>query len=102
MAKDSNTWAIVGSIPILGFILVYATGNQKDRLAKFHANQGLFLGLASIVLQAVLWMLVFTIPLAMLVGPATLVLWIINLINAANGKMKPTPLIGSLASKFGL
>lgn len=102
MAKDTTAWAIIATIPILGFILVYVTGQQKDRLVKFHAVQGLVLGIASIVLNAVLVMLVVTLPLAFLVGPATLVLWIINLINAAKGKMVPTPLIGKFAGKLGL
>ncbi len=73
--------------------------------AKFHANEGLVLFLFGIVLS--IGFMVLAVPLAFLpflipvlaamtpiIWLGSLVLMIIGIINAANGHMKPLPLIG--------
>ena len=99
MAKKNTGWAIVGTLPVLGFILVLLA-SKKDEHTKFYAKQGLVLGLASIAAQAVLTLLVVTVPLVPLVGLLTLVLWIVSVVNAISGKMKPTPLTGDIAKRL--
>ena len=101
MAKQSTGWAVVGTIPILGFILVMVS-RKTDKYALFYGRQGLMLGLATIVLNFILTALVVTFPLVILVNIASFVLWIISVVNAASGKMKPTPIVGQLAKRFGL
>ncbi|MEM3154730.1 MAG: hypothetical protein QW165_04165 [Candidatus Woesearchaeota archaeon] len=99
MAKESKGWAFIGTLPIIGFILVYLA-NKSDKYAMFYGKQGLALGIAAIVIQVLLTILVITIPLIFVWNIAVLVLWIISVVNAMSGKMKPTPLIGRFASKF--
>src|SRR3989344_3816344 len=99
MAKHNTGWAIVGTVPILGFILVLLA-HKKDAYTQFYAKQGLILGLTCVVLQAVLTVLVITIFLVPIVGLATLILWIITIINASKGVMKPTPFTGDIAKRL--
>lgn len=100
MAKETG-WAVVGTLPILGFVLVMIL-NKKDSFAVYYAKQGLVLGLATLVLQALLTVTIILSPLAMLVGIGSLVLWVLSVINAVSGKEKPTPLTGALVKKLGL
>jgi len=101
MAKHNTGWAIVGTIPILGFVLVLLA-HKTDAYTKFYARQGLVLGLTCIILQAILTVLVITVPLVPIVGLATLVLWIISIVNASKGVMKPTPISGEIAKRLRL
>lgn len=89
---------------ILFFIPIIAARDSK--FAMYHANQGLILFIASIILWIVvqilssilfsisfgLWGLVTTIT--SLVSLGILILVIIGIVNAANGKMQPLPIIG--------
>lgn len=97
----SKSWAVVGTLPILGWLLVLLLG-KKDPYTRYYARQGLALGLAVIVLDALLMMLIITMPLTMLVGIAAFVLWLISVSNALSGRKKPTPLVGQLAEKLAL
>jgi uncharacterized membrane protein len=99
MAKQSTGWAFVGTLPIIGFILVYLA-HKGDKYAMYYAKQGLVLGIAMIVLTFALTFLVITIPLVPVWNIIAFVLWIWSVVNAFSGKMKPTPLVGRFASRF--
>jgi len=99
MAKADTGWAFVGTLPIIGFILAILM-KKNDKYVMFYAKQGLALGLIYLIGHIVLTLLIITIPLLFLWGPAGLVFWIISVINAFSGKEKPTPLVGKLAAKF--
>lgn len=86
--KDSTGWAILGTIPILGWILMQLL-NKNDNYAMFYAKQGLALGIWSLVF--------FWLPPAQIV---VMVLWVLSLVNAVSGEKKPTPLCNWLAKKF--
>jgi len=98
MAKNTG-WAVVGTLPILGYILVLLL-NKKDSYAMFYAKQGLVLGLAAVILQVLLVVTVILSPLSLIVGPASLVLWVMSVLNAVSGKEKETPLVGKLARRL--
>ena len=100
MAKNTG-WAMAGTIPILGFILVLLA-RKKDTYTQFYAKQGLMLGLACFITQAILIVLIITMPLVPLVGLLTLILWIISFVNANSGSMKPTPIIGNIMKRLRL
>lgn len=100
-AKQNTGWAIVGTIPILGFILVYLLEKRND-YAMYYAKQGLALGLVGVVLDIILTLLVITIPLTFFVGIAVVVLWIMSVVNAASGRKKRTPWVGKLGEKLNL
>ena len=99
MASESKGWAFIGTLPIIGFIIVMLA-KKSDKYAMFYAKQGLALGIIQIVGHIVLTVLVITIPLLLIWNPIMLVLWILSVINAFSGKQKATPLVGKLAARF--
>ena len=82
---DNKVMAVLAYIGILFLIPLLAAPNS--RFARFHANQGLvlFLGL----IPFVGWIISGAI------GIVCLAFMIIGIVNAANGKAKELPLIGS-------
>ena len=86
-------WAFIGSLPILGFVLVYLM-KKNDKFAMFYAKQGLALGLGYIVINFVLTLLIVTIPLMFIWSLVCFILWIMSAANALSGKKKQTPLFG--------
>ncbi len=84
---------------ILAYIifLIPLLAARESKFAMYHANQGLILFLAALIANTVGtiipligWFLI--LPLANL---AIFVLAILGIINAAQGNMKPLPLIGN-------
>ncbi len=83
---------------ILAYFLFFVPllAAKESKFAMFHANQSLLLVLTAIgvsvvstVVPVIGWLIIG--PLGSL---AVLVLWVTGLINAAQGQMKPLPLIG--------
>jgi uncharacterized membrane protein len=97
--EKNKTMAIVGYIfPILFFIPLLSDESKNSPFAKFHANQQLVLLIISVVvftiggiIPIIGWFLI--IPIGSIVG---LVLAIMGIINAVDGKMKKLPMIGSI------
>ncbi len=101
--EQNKVMAILAYLGIL--VLVPIFGASQSKFARFHANQGLLLCIASIafyvvyiifvnILMAISWKLMFIATLFSLLGIVFLVLAIIGIINAANGKAKELPVIG--------
>jgi len=97
MTKNTG-WAFIGTIPIVGYIIAHIAG-VKDKYALFYAKQGLVLGIAVLLGQA-LGIFIITIPLIMIWNLVCTVLWIISAVNAFSGKEKKTPIVGKFAAKF--
>jgi uncharacterized membrane protein len=102
--EEGKVYAIVGYLGILFLIPLLAL--PKNKFAQYHARQGMvlfFVELAVYIVAMVLAMVTLGIgallyPIASIVG----IVWsVLGIINAANGEMKPLPLIGSLAGKLG-
>jgi uncharacterized membrane protein len=96
--------AYVTIIPAIIF-LVTAPYN-KNRFIRFHSFQCLFFCLALIVisvafsiLTVVPFMALVTIPLQMIIGLGSLIVWIVLLLKANQGQMFKLPVIGDLAEK---
>jgi uncharacterized membrane protein len=96
--------AYVTIIPAIVF-LVTAPYN-KNRFIRFHSFQCLFFCLALIVisiafsiLTVVPFMALITIPLQMIIGLGSLIVWIVLLLKANQGQMFKLPFIGDLAEK---
>ena len=84
---DGKTKAIVAHITWIGWIIALILNNQeKDEYASFYIRQ--MLGLI------ILGFLGFIPLLGIVFAIATFVLWIISLIGAASGEMKPVPILG--------
>ena len=87
---------------IVAYILFFVpllTESKNDPFVKYHTKQGLALFIASFIVMIVSRMPViqlFTWPLNIVV----LILFIMGILNAVNGKEKPLPLIGRFGEKF--
>src|ERR1700744_1810980 len=106
--EKNKVMAILAYLWILVLVPIFAA--KDSPFARYHANQGLILLIAFIALYIVfgiLGMIVAFIPVIQacacaffpligLLSLAHLVLIILGMVNAANGKMQPIPVIGTL------
>ncbi|GAA6395641.1 hypothetical protein I4300191C4_02980 [Solibaculum mannosilyticum] len=101
MNSNSKLFSVLSYFGFLWVIGLVAA--PQDSYVRFHVNQGLVLFLLEIVISAARFILGF-IPiirwftglLTGLLGIFTLVLFIMGVVNAAQGKMKPLPIIGGI------
>lgn len=97
--EDNKIWGIIAYIGILCLIPLLA--KKDSAFAQFHAKQGLVLFITGIIVGVVSalpfigWFIVA--PLGSLF---VLILAIMGIINAAQGKMKELPIIGQFGKKF--
>jgi uncharacterized membrane protein len=98
---EDKTVAILSYLTLFGFIAaIVIHNNKKTQLGAFHLRQvlGFFLtGFAAIVLMIIPiigWLL---LPLF---GLAMVVLWVMGLLSAIKGEMKPMPIVGPLYQKW--
>ena len=104
LAEDKTT-AIVAYLTLIGFVVaVILHGNKKTALGAYHLRQSLGLMLAWVAtffVNVILGFIPFVgwaIGLALWLG--LIVLWVMGLIAAANGEMKPVPVIGVYFEKW--
>ena len=91
--EDNKIWAAISYIGILSIIVLLA---KKDSdFAQFHAKQGFVLFIAMVILG-------FIPVVGWLLNIANLVLLVMGLINAVQGKRTELPLYGQLAAKINL
>jgi len=97
---NNKTLSIVSYITIVGWIIAYVTGKDKmDSLLRYHLKQSLGLAIVSILFSVALNILAMIVPALGILGVLSLgilVLWVLGIINAANGAQKPTPLVGKM------
>jgi uncharacterized membrane protein len=97
---NNKTLSIVSYITLIGWLIAYFNGKEKaDSLLKYHLRQALGLAIVSIIFNVVLTIVATIVPALSFLGIAGLVivvLWIMGIINAANGAEKPTPLVGKI------
>ena len=95
--------AILGYLSWLVIVPIFAA--PKSKFARFHANQGLVLAITEIawwivqgiltsILYSISWRLGFISSILSLVNIAFLILTIIGIVNAVNGRAKELPIIG--------
>lgn len=96
---EDKTVAIVSYLTFIGFIVaVIMHGNNKTRLGTYHLRQTLGLLITGLAIFFVSFILAI-IPLlgwltSMALWIGLFVLWLVGLIAAANGEMKPVPILG--------
>jgi len=95
---NNKTLSIVAYITIIGWLIAYFSGKDKaDALLKYHLKQSLGLAIVSIIFNVVLMVVASIVPsLAFLglIGYVIMIFWILGIINAANGALKPVPVFG--------
>ena len=92
---EDKTVAILSYLTIIGFIVaIFMYQNQKTRLGAFHLRQVLGIvvtGLAGSVCMVVPilgWIVWFFVAIVLFV------LWVMGLLSAVRGDMRPVPLLG--------
>lgn len=90
--ESNKVMAVLAYFGIL--VLVPILAAKDSRFARFHANQGLILFLASIILSFVGSIPVIGWLVSLVGGIAILVLGIMGIIAAAKGEAKTLPVIG--------
>ncbi|OAM87934.1 hypothetical protein OH491_09135 [Termitidicoccus mucosus] len=107
-SAEDKTVAIVAYLTLIGFIIaIILHGSKKTRLGAFHLRQVLGIFVTGIVCM-IPFMILSAIPvvglvfalLTPLLGLGLFVLWILGLIAAANGQLKPIPLTNTVVEKF--
>lgn len=99
---NNKTLSIVAYISLIGWLIAYFAGkDQADDHLKYHLRQGFGLFIFSVILSIILNVVMFSTQIYFIgyFGLISLILTVIGIINAANGVMKPLPIIGSWASK---
>ena len=95
--EKNKTMAVLSYII---FFLPLITDAKDSKFAKFHANQSLAILIVWIGFCFVSVPISFIIPffflISTLVGFGIMILWLIGVINALNGKMSELPLVGSI------
>lgn len=90
--EDNKIYGILAYIGILFIVPLLAA--PKSKFAKFHANQGCVLFIAEVALSVVAVIPILGWLVWVFGSLACLVLAIMGIINAANGKMEKLPLVG--------
>ncbi|MEI7424928.1 MAG: hypothetical protein WCK10_02305 [Candidatus Staskawiczbacteria bacterium] len=81
---------------VLAYIIFFVpllTDAKNDPFVKYHVKQGLVLFLAAVICN-------FVPIIGQIVSLALVVLMVMGIMNAVNGKQEPLPLIGQFADKF--
>lgn len=91
---NGKTVAIIAYITLIGWIIALVMNNgNKTALGTFHVRQSLGIMCAGVVLAIVTGFLSIWI-LSTIVNGAILVFWLLGLISAVQGEMKPVPVLG--------
>lgn len=91
---NGKTVAIIAYITLIGWIIALVMNNgNKTQLGTFHVRQALGIMCVGVVFAIIsgfigIWILSSIINLALLV------LWILGLVSAVQGEMKPVPVLG--------
>lgn len=105
--EDSND-KVYGILSYIGILVLVPLLAGKTQFARFHANQGLVLFIADIILGVLIGITTGVLSLLGVVGLVLgsivsgvlglciFVMVIMGIINAANGEMKPLPVIGGI------
>ena len=91
--EEGKTMGGIAYFGLLGFLIAYLT-NKENKYVLYHAQQSLIIVICGILTP---------IPvLGWILGVCAFVLFIIGLLNGFKGVVKPLPLVGEFAYKFGL
>lgn len=100
--------ATVAYFGLPGFLVAYLT-SKENRYVLYHAQQSLVIMLTW-MLSGFLWILcfipviglIFMVIYTLFIGIPLLTLFIIGLVNASGGQVKPLPVVGKLGLKVGI
>ena len=110
-AQDNKLMAVLCYLGILWLVPLLMKEHEKSPFVKFHLNQGIMLSIIAVVgniaLSTVAAITSFVPGLGLIMslvsgafGLVTFVFFILGIINAAQGKMSPLPLVGNIYTFF--
>ncbi len=96
---DSNE-KVYGVLAYIGILFIVPLAAGKTEFSRYHANQGLVLFIADVIVGIISAIFAF-IPIigwliSLVLSIAILVFMIIGIVHAAQGEMKPLPVIGGI------
>ena len=91
--EDGKTMGGIAYFGILGFLIAFLT-SKDNKYVMYHVQQSLIIVICTFVIA---------IPvIGWLIGIGAFVLFIIGMLNGFKGEIKPLPLVGDFAFKFGI
>ena len=98
--KKNTTMAVIAYI--LFFVPLLTGDAKKDPFVKYHVKQGLVLFLLAVLIQVIGWVMPFYFwySFSWILSLVMIVLLILGIVNAVNGKQEPLPVIGKFADVF--
>lgn len=94
-AAEDRTVAILSYITIIGFIVaIVIHSGKKTKLGAYHLRQMLGLVICSLVGSALAVVPLLGWVAMILIWLGLLVFWVLGLLAAIQGQMKPVPLLG--------
>lgn len=105
--QDSND-KVYGVLAYIGILFLVPLLAGKSEFSRYHANQGIILFIAEIILGIVIGISAGVLSLLGIVGVVLggilsgvlglciFILMIMGIVHAANGEMKPLPIIGGI------
>ncbi len=100
--EEGKTMAIIAYVTLIGTLIAFIMNNDKqNEFVKFHIGQALRAWLTGIVLSIFAGFFAFFTGIGILryLSYAGVILAILGLMNAMNGKMEKIPIVGSLFEK---
>ncbi|SRX55400.1 DUF4870 domain-containing protein [Aequorivita sp. CIP111184] len=93
--EEGKTIALIAYITIFGLIIAFVMNNEKkNSFAAYHIRQSLGLGITGLALSIINVIPILGWLISILGSIFLIILWIIGLMGAINGKEKPVPLLG--------
>src|SRR5262249_33502834 len=100
-ADEDKTVAIIAYLTLIGFIIALVMfGSKKPKLGAFHLRQTLGFVVTGFAVGIVGVIPILGWLLLILAMPCFFVLWIMGIISAVNGQLKPVPVVGPLYQKW--
>ncbi|NNE77404.1 MAG: hypothetical protein HKN31_10065 [Pricia sp.] len=99
--EEGKTMAIISYITLIGTLIAYIMNSSKhNEFAKFHIGQALRAWLTGIVVSILASILVDVtgVGILMYLQYTGLILAILGLMNAINGRVEKIPLVGDIGS----
>jgi len=90
--QENKLWAMLSYFGIL--VLIPLLLKKDSKFTQFHAKQGLIL----LIGEFFVWIPLF----GWILGVVIFVLWIMGIVRALSGDMKPLPIVGELAAKLNI
>jgi uncharacterized membrane protein len=93
-SNDINTGMAI--VAYILFFIPLLTEYKDNTFVKFHVKQSLILTIAGVIVSWLAWIPFF----GWILGVGVFILWVMGVMNAANGEQKELPYIGKYADEW--